>query len=123
MNNVEQLYIAESGGLVGTGRTERAAQLALKRKIFNSKTEEQRIEEFVAQHPPDQLLTAAEWVEVHQNLTGSCFRGGFYFLRNNGIKRYEKYTTLQFIDIVSNAYASELMSKLNQIYRGGNMND
>lgn len=109
-------YVAEEGSFMAVGKNERAACFALRKKIFNSKTEEQRINEFVEQHPPEQMLTAEEWVEVHQKLTGSCYKGGYYFLRNNGIKLYETYTTLDFLEIVGNAYSSELFDKLKQIY-------
>lgn len=98
------------------GKTKREAELNLKRKIFSKKTEEERIQEFVNQHNLNDSHTAEEWIEIHQTLTGSCFRGAYSFLQSQKIPLYQEYTTENFLKMVESAYCPELINKVRQRY-------
>lgn len=95
---------------------ERRDELRQKRELFLSKSEEQRIQEFIEKYKPDTMLMADDWILAHSELTGSCGIGAYKFIRSKGIKRYEKYSTLEFLDIVGEAYASTLIEKVKEHY-------
>lgn len=109
-------FVAYEGEFQASGRTERSAKLKLRRKIFNSKTEEERINEFIFKYKADEKHTADEWVEAHQLLTGSCGRGAWNFLKKMDIRRYDTFTTMEFLDIVDGAYGGDIISKVKRHY-------
>ena len=98
------------------GRIKRREQLAERRQQFESTPEEERIADFINNNPPDKQRTVEEWMEIHRKLTGSCGIGGDRFIRDKGFKRYEKYSTLDFLKEVGSAYSGELIEKLKMHY-------
>lgn len=113
----EPYYIATLGDISAGGKTERGAQLALQKKIFASKTEDERIEEFVAQYAIDDVHTVDEWIKTHHQLMGSCGMGAYRFIRDKGIKRYAKLTTKEFLDVVDGAYGGDIVAKIKERYK------
>lgn len=113
----QSYHLARRDGQIAAGKTERSAQLALRRKLFQSKTEEQRITDFVKRYPPNEMHTVEEWMEIHQELTGSCCMGGYRFIRSRGLNRYDKYSTLEFLQIVDGAYGGEIIQKIKQHFK------
>ena len=95
------------------------ARDALRNYYFTHTTMGQKIDDFVRENPLDQQRHVDEWVEIFHDLTGACAYGSFEFLRDNGIKRYNMYTTAQFLDIVKHAYNSEIIEKIKERYSIG----
>lgn len=114
------IFIARKGEEMAEGKTERIAMLSLKKKIFRKTSVEERINNFINKYSPNELHTADEWIQIHQELTGSCYIGARRFLKNNNIKRFAKYTTLEFLDIVEEAYDSDIIATIKNKYKGGN---
>lgn len=112
----EPYYIVKEGDIVAHGRTERAALLSLKKKKFSETSEEQRIAEFISKYQKNESKTVDEWAVVYQTLTGACDRGVRAFIRSRGLKRYDKYTTFEFLDIVDGAYGGDIVSKVKHAY-------
>lgn len=98
-------------------KNERSAMLALRKKIFETTTQEERVENFVNTYTPDELHTADEWIEAHQILTGACYVGSHRFIKKMGIKRYEKFTTLEFLEITKNAYDHDVIKDVLKKYK------
>lgn len=116
LSNGEDVYIAKQDSIWALGKTERAAQLMLKRKIFYSKSVDEHILDFVNKFSADEIHTTDEWIKIHHEYMGSCGIGAYQFIKQNNIKRYNKYTTLQFLDIVDGAYGGDIVSKIKQYY-------
>lgn len=111
-----QNYVIRKGDMCGSGRTKRAATIALEKKIFESKSEAERINDFVSKYAADDLHTTDEWIQAHKELTGSCTVGAYKFIRSKGIKRYEKYTTIDFLNKVDGFYGGGIISKVKKYY-------
>lgn len=109
-------YVLEKDGILAGGETRHKARRVLQNKIFASRGVERRIEEFVSKCPPDARYTVDEWLELFQNLTGACAIGGLQFIREKGYKRYEVYSTIDFLNAVGDSYAPELMQKVRDHY-------
>lgn len=112
-------YVVTEGDVQAYGRTERSAELYLQMKQFQSKTEEERIQEFVSTYGPNDVHTAEDWVEAFIRLSGACYRGSMHWLRDNNIPRYERHTTLEVLDAIENQYGGDLITKVKRYY-GGN---
>lgn len=114
--NISNFFV-EQNGFCGQGTTERGALLDLKRKIFNSKTNDQLVQDFVSNFSIDEVHTVEEWVEIHHEYIGSCGRGAYKFIKMSGLKMYEKKTTAEFLEIVKAAYKTELIEQIQQRYQ------
>lgn len=112
-----KIFFIEQNGFCGQGTTERGALLDLKRKIFNSKTTDQLIQDFVSNFSIDEVHTVEEWIEIHHEYIGSCGRGAYKFIKMSGLKMYEKKTTAEFLEIVKAAYKTELIEQIQQRYQ------
>ena len=94
----------------------RREELEEKQRIFLSKTEDEHIEEFVQNNPPDKMRSVDDWFEEHQKLTGSCWLGGYKWIKDQGLKRYEMYNTLDFLDYVDGVYGGDIIKKVKVHY-------
>ena len=106
-----------NGKTDAAGRAGRRAELALRRQIFISTSEEERIADFIKNNPPGAERTVEEWMEIHQKLTGSCGIGGYRFIRDRGLKRYERKTTLEFLEAVDGVYGGDVIEKIRKHYK------
>lgn len=120
MDDGDILFVVQDGEFSACGMSPDAAENRLRKIKFFMTPEEQRIQNFVTKYKPDDVKTADEWVEIFQELTGACTRGAATFVRVSGKKRYDKFTTLQFLEIVSNVYNAQLIDKVKEHYNQSN---
>ena len=118
-NKIDKIphFIVEKDGFYGEGSSERGARLALKKQIFNAKTDEQKVEDFVNTFSPTEVHSVDEWIEIHHEYIGSCARGAYAFLKTQGYKRYQKGNTLEFLEVVKQHFNTELIEKIQQRYK------
>ena len=109
-------HLKQLNGIVAGGRTERRATIALKRKIFESTPEQERIADFISANPPDASRTVEEWMDIFQKLTGACSIGIYNFIREHGYKKIDRYTTVDFLREVDGTYSTDLINKLKRHY-------
>ena len=55
-------------------------------------------------------------MDIHRKLTGSCGMGGYRFIRDKRLKRYEKKSTLEFLEAVDGAYGGDIIKKIKKHY-------
>lgn len=94
----------------------RREELEEKKRIFESKSDEQRINEFIENNPPYRIRSVDDWFEEHQKLTGSCWMGGYKWIKAKGFKRCDMYSTIEFLNYVNGAYGGEIISNLLKLY-------
>lgn len=58
-----------------------------------------------------------EFYTWHHILTGSCEMGRNSFVKNHELNLENKYTVKEFIDICKNDYGSEIIRKLEKLYK------
>lgn len=109
-------FVVKGDGYFAHGKTAKEAQEALLEKILEDKSEEERIEEFIAHFPKGEKAKGNEYYEWHHILTGSCKFGRDAFVREKGIDLNAEYTPQEFIDIVKNAYGAEIIKELAKKY-------
>lgn len=112
-------YIVRGDGYFAHGETAKEAQDALFEKILEDKPEEERIEDFIAHFPKGKKAKGNEYYEWHHILTGSCKFGRDEFVRQNHIDLNSEYTPEEFIEIVKNAYGSDIIKQLKREYEKG----
>ena len=110
-------HLRTHNGVTAAGRTERHAEIALRRKIFENTPEDERIRDFVKRYPPDAFCTVEEWTDAFQKLTGACSIGIYRFIRERGYKKTDRYTTLDFLEAVDGVYSGDLITKVKNNYK------
>ena len=118
---VVESYIAKGEGFFAHGDTMKAAAAALREKILEEKSEEERIAEFVAEFPSLECAAKGEtFYSWHHILTGSCKQGRDLFCSEKGLSLDATYTVSEFIKLTESAYGSEIIRKLKRHYDGKN---
>ena len=112
-------YIAKSQGLFAHGKTAREAATALRDKIFQKMSTEDRIAEFRKRFDKNEKYIAASFFEWHKKLTGSCLMGRQQFIRDYNINLDNEYTVAEFIALTENSYGGDVIQKLKKYYVGG----
>ena len=97
--------------------TARREEIALRRKIFESTPEDERIRDFTTRYPPESSHTVEEWADAFQKLTGACSVGIFRFIRERGYKMTDRYTTTGFLKEVEGVYGGDLITKVKNKYK------
>ena len=112
-----EICIAKGEGFFAHGATIKEAAEALHEKIFEEKSEEERIAEFVAEFPSlDCVVKGSTLHSWHHILTGSCKQGRDLFCSDNGLPLDSYYTVAEFVTLTKNAYGGEIIRKLKSHY-------
>lgn len=109
-------YVARGEGYYAHGETVEEARSSLMSKIFENRSEEERIDEFVNHFPKGKKAKGTEYYEWHHILTGSCKMGRDEFVKSRGLSLEAEYTPEEFIKITENAYGSEVIKELKKRY-------
>ena len=92
---------------------------ALRDKMFEDMPEEERIDEFIKEHPEvDKPYQNKDLFEWHHRLTGSCLAGRNAFVKDKGLSLDGSTTVLEFIKLTENAYGGEVIRKLKERIAG-----
>lgn len=106
-------YIVKQNNKFAHGKTLRAAMSALREKLFDDMSEEERIDAFLAEHKAGVEYPCRDLYEWHHRLTGSCEMGRQQFAKYHGIDiDKDKMTVEQFCALTRNAYGGEIIKKI-----------
>ena len=110
------LWAVKGDNYVGIGITMERAEDSLFKRTFRDTSHEERIAQFVKEHPVDKPYSNADLIEWHHKLTASCRRGIRLFLAKHGITR-DGYTTVsEFIRLTENDFGGDIIKKLKDYY-------
>ena len=107
-------YVVKEDGVFAHGATMREAFDALQEKLYDGRTEEERLTAF-KEHFPDfgNNYPAKELFVWHHVLTGSCKAGRMAFCLDKGIDlEKDTYSVVEFIRLTKDAYGGEMIRKL-----------
>ena len=79
------------------------AMAALREKIFDNMSDDERIEQFCESFVKNKKYKGTVFYDWHNKLTGSCVFGRDQFVRDNGLDLELLYSVDEFIEIVKNA--------------------
>lgn len=107
-------YVVKENGKFAHGATLREAFDGLQEKLYDDRTEEERLTAF-KEHFSDfgKKYPARELFTWHHILTGSCKAGRMAFCRDKGIDLENgTYSVVEFIRLTKDAYGGEVIRKL-----------
>ena len=112
-------YIAKDGGKFAHGETARDAFNALQEKLYDDRTEQERLAAFREHFPDaDRRYPASELFIWHHVLTGSCRAGREAFFRDHGIDiSRDAFTIREFVDMTAGSYGGDTVRKLEGMYK------
>lgn len=115
-------YIAKEGRTFAHGDTARDAFNALQEKLYDNRTEQERIAAFREHFPDaDRRYPASELFVWHHVLTGPCRAGREAFCLDHGIdKSRDAFTIREFIDMTAGSYGGDTVRKLTRMYKNNN---
>jgi len=115
--SLSSMFVAKHGGLFAHGKTIKEAVEAVQDKWAESRSIEERIEEFKSQFKKEVSYEAALFYKWHTTLTGSCKSGKDFWIHQQGIDLSAKMTVQEFISITVNAYGGETIRQLAEHYK------
>lgn len=112
-------YIAKNENYFAHGETIHKALKALKDKLLICLPIEQRIINFKKKFSSlKRKYKAIDYYNWHYYLTGSCNIGRMSFIKNNNIDLHnDKFTVLEFIDIVKKEYGYNIINIIKEHYK------
>lgn len=106
-------YIVKNGDVFAHGETLRKAQEALRDKLFEDMTEEERIDAFLSEIKPKTEYPVMIFFDWHHRLTGSCEMGRTAFAKDHGFDLNKDTITLEgFLELTKNAYGGSVIRKV-----------
>ena len=107
-------YVVKENGVFAHGATMREAFDALQEKLYDGRTEEERLTAFKERFPDFRKKYPAKELFVwHHVLTGSCKAGRMAFCLDRGIDlEKDTYSVVEFIRLTKDAYGGEMIRKL-----------
>ena len=106
-------WIAKRNNLFAHGDTLKDAVRALREKVLQSSSIEERIAKFKEEFPCfNKKISAKKLFEWHGILTGSCKAGREAWCKNHGINLTQRYTIHDFIKLTENSYGGDIVKKL-----------
>ena len=110
-------YIVKNGSTFAHGDDLHKAMAALRDKMFEDMPEEERIAEFIKEHPDkDKAYPNQDLFDWHNRLTGSCMAGRNAFVKDRGLSLDGETTVIAFIELTRNAYGGDTIKALEEAY-------
>jgi hypothetical protein len=110
------MFVAKHGGLFAHGATIKEAVESVQEKWSESRSIEERMEDFKSQFKKDVLYDAALFYKWHTTLTGSCQSGKDFWIREQGISLSKTMTVQEFCSLTCNAYGGHVIRQLMEYY-------
>ena len=111
-------YIVKGNNLFAHGDDLHKAMAALRGKMFEDMPEEERIAEFIKEHPDkDRAYPNQDLFDWHNRLTGSCMAGRTAFVKDRGLALDGETTVTEFIRLTENAYNGDVIKHLAEAYK------
>jgi hypothetical protein len=110
-------YVVKGNNLFAHGDDLHQAMAALRDKMFEDMPEEERIAEFIKEHPnKDKAYPNKDLFDWHNRLTGSCMAGRTAFVKDRGLTMEGETTVTEFIRLTENAYNGTVIKNLEKAY-------
>ena len=110
-------YVVKGNNLFAHGEDLHQAMAALRDKMFEDMPEEERIAQFIKEHPDkDKAYPNQDLFDWHNRLTGSCMAGRTAFVKDKGLSLDGETTVAAFIELTRNAYGGETIKALAKAY-------
>ena len=110
-------YVVKGNGMFAHGDDLHQAMAALRDKMFEDMPEEERIAEFIKEHPDkDKAYPNQDLFDWHNRLTGSCMAGRTAFVKDRGLDMDGETTVTEFIRLTENAYNGSVIKNLEKAY-------
>ena len=110
-------YVVKNGSTFAHGDDLHKAMSALRDKMFEDMPEEERIAEFIKEHPDkDKAYPNQDLFDWHNRLTGSCMAGRNAFVKDHGLTLDGETTVTGFIKLTENAYGGDTIKNLDKAY-------
>ena len=109
-------YVAKGNGLFAHGETSRAAQDALRKKVFENMDTDEAIDKFCETFKADKKYSGHDFFDWHHYLTGSCEMGRKSFVKNHDLDLDKLYTVAEFIKLTENDYGGTVIARLKERY-------
>ncbi len=110
-------YIIKDGDKLAHGSTLHNAFNSLQEKLYDDKTEEERIKAFKKKFPEyDVKYNNKDLFIYHHVLTGSCIMGRETFITDKGLSLEGKTSVREFIELTKDSYGGEIIKKLPIVY-------
>ena len=111
-------FVAKQDGHFAHGETLHAAMSALRDKLFEDMSEEDRIQAFIDAHDWGVAYPDDDYFDWHHRLTGSCEMGRRQFAAERGLDKLDgKRTVEDFIAFTRNAYGGDVIRRLEEAYQ------
>ena len=105
-------YVVKQDNCFAHGETLADAMAALRDKLFEDMSEEERIEAFLRETEDGKAYPAQYFYDWHHRLTGSCDMGRRQFARDHGIDVENADMTLrEFLELTRDAYGGNVIRK------------
>ena len=110
-------FVVKNGSYFAHGKTLRDAMSALREKLFEDMSEDERIDAFAAEFPKfENSYCAKDFFDWHGRLTGSCLMGREDFIKRNGISLSDEMTVKRFTELTKDAYGGDVIKRLEERY-------
>ena len=113
----EPCFVVKQNNTFAHGKTLREAIEALREKLFDSMSEEERIEAFMSEHKLGVAYPNQDLYDWHHRLTGSCDMGRKAFAQDHGIDLNGAMTVEEFIELTKNAYGGSVIRNMAEKYK------
>jgi hypothetical protein len=106
-------YIVKQENVFAHGETLREAMEALRDKLFEDMTEDERIDTFLRETDREKAYLTQYFYDWHHRLTGSCDMGRKQFAQDHGIDLEHGMMTLtEFLELTKDAYGGDVIRKV-----------
>ena len=110
-------FVVKNGSYFAHGKTLRDAVSALREKLFEDMSEDERIDAFAAEFPKfENSYCAKDFFDWHGRLTGSCLMGREDFIKRHGISLSDEMTVKRFTELTKDAYGGDVIKRLETRY-------
>ena len=110
-------YIVRDGDKFAHGSTLHNAFSSLQEKLYDDKTEEDRINAFKKKFPKyDVKYSNKDLFTYHHVLTGSCIMGRETFITDKGLSLDGETSIREFVELTKDSYGGEIIKKLPIVY-------
>ena len=111
------MFVAKHGGLFGHGKTIEEALSAAQEKWAETRSIEERMEEFKSTFKKNVKYDANLFYKWHSILTGSCQSGKDFWIKQQGVDLSKPMSVKEFFELTKNAYGGETIRRLMEDYQ------
>ena len=111
---LEPCVVVKQGTTFAHGKDIREAMNALRDKLYDNMSVDDRIAAFWQEHNRQDTYTVEDFYRWHHILTGSCDMGRRQFAEQHGLTMDERHTVECFIELTKDAYGGDVIRRLKE---------